>query len=52
MEAHCEGGQGPPWAVMPRKKKKKKNGDKTCQLKFTTRQLCTMQNTILITCTS
>jgi hypothetical protein len=24
MEAHCEGGQGPPRAVMPRKKKKKK----------------------------
>jgi hypothetical protein len=23
MEAHCEGGQGPPRAVMPRKKKKK-----------------------------
>jgi hypothetical protein len=22
MEAHCEGGQGPPRAVMPRKKKK------------------------------
>jgi hypothetical protein len=24
MEAHCEGGQGPIRAVMPRKKKKKK----------------------------
>jgi hypothetical protein len=23
MEAHCEGGQGPPRAVMPKKKKKK-----------------------------
>jgi hypothetical protein len=28
MEAHCEGGQGPPRAVMPRKKKKKKKKKK------------------------